>query len=57
VLDEIIDVEAAVEESSLSAVDETNVRGGDDHIFQTGFAQSTHGGSLAEAMKTPCFLS
>src|SRR5262249_60173444 len=56
VLDEIIDVVAAIDEPALLAVDEADVRRRYDDIFETAPASGTHGlPSPKGVMKPVCF--
>ena len=48
VLDEVVDVEAAIDEPALAPVDETDVRRRDDDVLETALALAAHGASLAE---------
>src|SRR5439155_21944398 len=51
VLDELVDVEAAVEQSPFAAVDETDLGSRDDDVFEAGFPYGAHGSPACRCEK------
>ena len=50
-LDEVVDVESAIEQPPFAAVDETDFRGRDDDVFEAGFPYGAHGSPACRCEK------